>query len=71
VFGGCLTWPSFSLEWVELQPHLAQLESGGGGAAASPGPARVWGGWGCMPVVHWLISAPQVKSAINTHTQGA
>jgi len=37
-------------------PHLAQLESGGG--------------WGCKPVVHWLISAPQVESATSTHTQG-
>jgi len=27
-------------------PHLAQLESGVGGATASPGPVRVWGGWG-------------------------
>jgi len=29
-----------------IKPHLAQLESGVGGATASPGPARVWGGWG-------------------------
>jgi len=41
---------------VGLQPHLAQLESG------------VGGGWGCTPVVHRLISAPQVKLATSTHT---
>jgi len=35
-------------------PHLAQLESG-------------WG-WGCKPVVRWLIGPPQVKSATSTHT---
>jgi len=46
VFGGWLNWP-----------HLAQLESGVGGAAASPGPVRVWGGWGDKPVEHRLISA--------------
>jgi len=36
VFGGTLNWL-----------HLAHLESGVGGAIASPGPVRVWGGWGC------------------------
>lgn len=25
-------------------------------------------GGGGTPVVHWIFSAPQVKSAINTHT---
>ena len=35
VVGGWLNWP-----------YLAQLESGGGGATASPGPVRVWGGGG-------------------------
>jgi len=36
-------------------PHLAQLESGGVGMQA----------W----QVHWLISAPQVKSATSKHTR--
>jgi len=35
VFGG----------WLN-RPHLAQLESGVGGATASPGSVRIWGGWG-------------------------
>jgi len=39
--------------WINW-PHLAQLESGLG--------------WGCKPVVHWVISAPHVKSATSTHT---
>jgi len=49
VFGGWLNWPHLAelqSGWVGLQPHLAQLESGVGGTAASPGPVRVWGGWG-------------------------
>jgi len=50
VFGGWLNWP-----------QLAQLESGVGGASASPGPVRVWGGganlWCIGYSVHrrWII----------------
>jgi len=64
-----------------LAPSPGPVRVCGGGAAASPGPIRVWrggaaaspglesgGGWGYTPVVHWLISAPQVKSATSTHT---
>jgi len=47
VFGGWFNWP-----------HLAQLESGGVGATASPGPVRVWGGGGAtaspVPVRVWV-----------------
>jgi len=36
--------PVKSMGWVGLQPHPAQLETGVGGATASPGPGRDWGG---------------------------
>jgi len=57
---GQLGGPSWSLGCVGLQPHLAQLESGVGGATASPHLT------GYKPVVHWLTSAAQVKSAISS-----
>jgi len=47
VYPSTQTNTTLSLGWVGLQPHLAQVESGVGGAAASPGPVRVWGGWRC------------------------
>jgi len=46
VFGSWLNWP-----------HLAQLEFGVGGATASPGPVRVWGGWGLV----WAFSKDSHK----------
>jgi len=59
---------------VGLQPHLAQLESGMGGATASPGPVRVWVGgataspgpvrvWGgCKRVVRWHQSVVHISA---------
>jgi len=38
--GVCVCLVAGWLNW----PHLAQLESGVGGATASPGPVSLWGG---------------------------